>query len=324
MIIVNWQHIILDAATYSGHRVARARMAPGARAPYIYAQNSFMGSAPWRPVAGGGLPPPTIDFEGKTYIFAFWSVTAVETLPPGIQGGRDAHISERRDDPRITLDSPGVWRITAKAWYKWNLAGWGGNNAILLDMFNIDLGDFVGPDFVDVAPNNTGTLTTAANNGSIDTDTQIKKDDVEVIKARDMVDFMGFDQWIAVDALTSAGAQGRTAPFLSESEITVHFDNVMDATAFYRQKDPPPIVIEPIFNLVLGLITVGGGGVIIQPGVVPFPFPPNDPTLMQIINALNLHSVASTFSDPDLRKKLQGQALDIIRAEAEQLGKRLQ
>jgi hypothetical protein len=53
--------------------------------------------------------------------------------------------------------------VSATAYYVWKFGQGGGDNAILIDAFDIQAGDFIPDDFVDVTPDPNGQLTVEAN-----------------------------------------------------------------------------------------------------------------------------------------------------------------
>ena len=74
-----------------------------------------------------------------------------------------------------------------KAYYVWNFGATNGDDAVLIDAFDIHAGDFIADDFVDVIPDASGKLSTDANNGYIDTTAQIAEGKPITIRARNLI-----------------------------------------------------------------------------------------------------------------------------------------
>ena len=178
---VQWQWILLGAGPGDGgqsHRVARRRAAGGSDLVYNSGTDSPMQDS-W---VSSPSAPPTITYGGQEYVRAFWSVTAHDSMSsqgsaqiqPGTGTANDSHFG-------------GSWTVAAKLYYiAWGGgSGVGGEGAVLIDAFDIQAGDFFPDDFVDVTPDPGHTLTPAANDGYIDTTTQIQEGTALTIAARD-------------------------------------------------------------------------------------------------------------------------------------------
>jgi hypothetical protein len=133
--------------------------------------------------AGWASPTvPWVDSSGKTQSasFAFWSIK-------GGTGG--ALVSTNNTAPVVDVGTADIFAI---AWY----LPWGdgsGGPGIWIDAFDVDLGNFVDDDFVNVIPNevkNNATVTETANNqGSVPTD--VDRD----IGAYASIHFVPFSDW---------------------------------------------------------------------------------------------------------------------------------
>src|SRR6476660_2531332 len=128
---VTWQYILLTSDV-TGFRVKRRTGGPP-------------------PLVGTGIDTPMSDNwvsapapaqihyvpENRDYMFAFWSLTAydAQSLQPAaqIQTGNTANDSH----------SGGAWTISAKAYYVWKFGQGGGPNALLIDAFDVQAGDFI-------------------------------------------------------------------------------------------------------------------------------------------------------------------------------------
>ncbi len=239
MINVHWQHIILDKATFSGHRVARVREAGGS--PVIYSQGYPSVTDTWTPnTTETGLAQPSILYtDGFNYNFMFWSLSW--TVGPDSMGFPSTDLA-----PRVALPEPDTYTLEAKAWYVWDLQGGGGYNGIYLDAFDMSIGDFIDPDFVTVSPDLTRAITAAANDGLILTSgpqNLITMD--EAITADDHIYSISrvytFSSWQIQDQLTfpSPHTDEAHAPGISATDpqqIIVHATkggSILFALAFY-------------------------------------------------------------------------------------------
>jgi hypothetical protein len=126
--------------------------------------------------------PTKIDWSDSTgdhsAQFAFWSFT----------GTSDGSLVSTEHSPSVGIgDTP----INAIAWYI--PIGGGGNGApgVIIDAFDVDLGNFVDDDFVKVTPD--ANLTAAANN-----DGYVPTAKVEDINAFASIHNVPFDKWMSV------------------------------------------------------------------------------------------------------------------------------
>lgn len=273
-----WQYIVLDNAVVSGYRVKRRKSVlptPPFSGPV---QPDIPGGSTWSKEA-----QKIVTYNGVDYIFAFWSLTAHNNP----NGNNYAQILHDRY-ATVTLGPPGTWEITAKAWYTYKIPDTGGgDNAIFIDAFDIDLGDFIADDFVDVVdldaqgvevvPDvNAAALTKAGNDGYIDTDAQIPAGQMIKITARSVkeMQWYTFSSWQLVDSLTVAGDP---SSIVRASDIAVHQGDRIVAFAFYNEIPRPfiPPIISTLFPvLVIQMSDAGkvwgpiGGG---NPGPGPDP-----------------------------------------------------
>lgn len=194
--------------------------------------------------------PPTIFYvpDGRTYTLAFWSLTASDS----VSGQRTAQIQPWYN---IANDSHigGLWSVTAKAFYVWDFGNGEGPNAILLDAFDIQAGDFIGDDFVDVAPDADGSLTKDANNGYINTSTQLVQGTPITIAACDGLTHKQFAYWLDLPVLRYSAnpAAPVTVGAPDKHDIVAHIDDIVVAFAFYNELPPGrfPVPNEPnIYN----------------------------------------------------------------------------
>jgi hypothetical protein len=239
---VQWQWIMLGAGPGDGgqsHRVARRRAAGGSDLVYNSGTESPMADS-W---VSSPSAPPTLTHGGQEYVRAFWSVTAHDSVSnqssaqvqPGTGTANDSHFG-------------GTWTVTARLYYiAWGGGnGNGGDDAVLIDAFDIQAGDFFGDDFVDVSPDPGHTLTASANDGYIDTTSQIQQGTAETIAARDALLGKQFGYWWSIDSLLQSANPATPATVGSPDghDIVAHHNDVVVAFAFYsevqsRHRVPP-------------------------------------------------------------------------------------
>jgi len=175
--------------------------------------------------------PASIPYENRNFIFAFWSLTASDM----VTGQSEAQI--QLGNVANDSHSGGMWTVSAKAYYVWDFGHGPGDNAILIDAFDIQLGDFIPDDFVDVAPDQGGALSADANNGYIDTTTQIPEGAKITITARNALPAKRFGYWLSITSLlysndpTEPATVGTTDPH----DIVAHHHDVVIAYAFYSE-----------------------------------------------------------------------------------------
>jgi len=233
-----------------------------------------------------GFPDGTwTDMNGKhTGHFAFWSVV----------GGADGAQFSTDPNLHVQIDSSDA---QATAWY---IEGDGGSgppsDALLIDAFDVDIGDFVLDDFVDVVTD--ASLTADANlDGIVPTSAR-----TEDVRAYTSIRAVPFDQWIVVE-----GSEPVTAEDLS---------GVLDTTAiaFAMYRSPhgpvhrPPVVSDSTW--VSWGVTVDGGGPTGRG-----PVPPWSPFIRALAAGLALADSAATV-DQSLRASVLGLAADQIKLAA--------
>jgi hypothetical protein len=296
---VTWQYILLQWDSTNGYRVKRRIAGPP-------------------PVVGGGTDtpmannwvstpaPPQIHYipDNRDYVFVFWSLTAIDTqsmqsefqIQPGLVAN-DSHIG-------------GQWAITAKAYYYWNFGQGGGDNALLIDAFDLQAGDFIPDDFVDASPDPTGTLTTEANNGYINTTTEIAQGappPALTVIARDIIPGKQFAYWLYWPGIAplfysyDPQAPARVgAP--NSHDIVIHYNDVVVAIAIYAEVSGPVRVPprEPgIYDWWWWITTRGG---LVPPG-------PPPPWLREFEVAQTLADLANRVA-PRLRSRVLEIALE--------------
>jgi hypothetical protein len=284
---VNWQYVIMDVSAAVGWRAKRRQ----GGAPYPISASGAV--TPMSNNWISGPAPAHISYNGRNFIFAFWSLSAQDAMT----GQSSAQIQPFN----VANDSHagGVWTVSAKAFYAYDWTGGGGGNGgggvVLIDAFDIQLGDFIPDDFVDVSPDQGGLLTIAANNGMIDTGTQIAQGTPETITARDSIPTRRFGYWFPLAALLKSG-NPNTPPTVGTTDphdIVAHHDDLVIAVAFYNEvhdiRFGPPRVPNN-YNPWWWIETHGG---LVPPG-------PPDPWLIELSVAVTLAQAAARVS-PSLR-----------------------
>jgi hypothetical protein len=228
-----WQWILLGAGPGDGgtsHRVARRHAAGGSDLVYSTGTDTPMSDS-W---VSSPSAPSTIDHGGDEYVRAFWSVTAHDSMSSQgsaqIQAGtgtaNDSHFG-------------GSWDVTAKLYYidRGGVGVPGGDGAVLIDAFDIQAGDFFPDDFVDVTPDPGHTLTPAANDGYIDTTSQIQQPTALTIAARDSIPGKQFGYWWSIDSLLASADPLHPATVGSPDShaIVAHHNDDVVAFAFYNE-----------------------------------------------------------------------------------------
>lgn len=291
---VTWQYILLNGDTTTGFRVKRRTGGPP----------PLVGSGTDTPMLDNWVStpaPPQIHYvpDNKDYIFAFWSLTAYDSQSmqraAQIQTGTTANDSH----------TGGVWTVSAKAYYVWNFGQGAGDNAILIDAFDIQAGDFIPDDFVDVTPDQNGKLTGEANNGYIDTSTDIAQGTSIIVAARDTIHAKTFGYWLNISSLLYSADPKAPATVGSPNprDIVAHYNDIVVAFAFYNEVKQPPFIPprEYLYNPWWWIETLGG---LVPP-------PPRDPWLQQILATIGLANAAQKVS-PQLRARVLEIALEQI------------
>jgi len=285
---VVWSLIVLDKTIFTGHRVKRISSTNPANTPF---QNGVdtPGNSAWTRIA-----PAVIPFGGNNYNFAFWSLS-------GTEFSSTQQFASVSSDPaaNVSLSGSANWTLVARAWYVWDFGTGPGDNAIAIDAFDIDANDFMAQDFVNVNPDDPQrTLTKAANDGYLDSDTQIEAGVEETIHARNLNSFK-FANWQAVNSITFGN------PSINGQDLVVHHHDRIVAIAFYHKippfhpPPPPPHLVFP------GAVRLSAPTVILQlggdTGVVPAPLgtpPVGPPGSPELVGASKLLEVANNITGP--------------------------
>lgn len=239
--LANWQYILLRWPSNGIYRTKRRTDGP----PPVQASSlDVVGSDSWSNAA----PPKFTLANGEVYIFAFWSVIGADSLSPQ----REAHLDFGRNasssHPGDAAMGGGSWIITAKAFYVRDIGLGGGNHAVLIDAFDVQAGDFIADDFVDVVPDdNKKSLTKDANNGYIDTTTQIAAGKELKITARQMLPTakkFAYWQEVPSQVISANPLLPATVGAPDPHDIVAHPNDIIVAFAFYDEV--PPQVIGPI------------------------------------------------------------------------------
>jgi hypothetical protein len=282
---VTWQYILLNGDSSTGYRVKRRTGGPP---PAVNSGIDTPGSDNWVSAPA----PPQIHYvpDGKDYMFAFWSLSAHDLQSLQTSAQIQAGTTTANDS-----HSGGQWTIYAKAYYIWNFAGGGGGNGggdnpLLIDAFDIQMGDFIGDDFVDVTPDQNGTLTSEANNGFIDTTAEIAQGSSLKVAARDALPAKAFGYWFNIAPLLySADANfPATVGAPGNHDIVVHHSDRVVAFAFYNEVKQTRFVppSEYTYDPWWWFKTLGG---LVPP-------PPRDPWLQEFVAALSLAETAGRVS----------------------------
>jgi hypothetical protein len=214
--------------------------------------------------------------------FAFWSVV-------GASGGP---MFSTNPNLSVTADSSDM---QATAWY---IEGGGpGGPELLIDAFDVDIGDFVLDDFVDVVSD--ASLTAEANlDGIVPTTTE-----TEDVRAYTSIRSVPFDQWIVVE-----GTEPVTAEDLSgvRDSFAIAFAMYQSHQGGYR----PPIPNVADATWVTWGVTVDGGGLTGRG-----PVPPWNPFVRELAAGLALAEAAGTV-DQSLRSSVLRLAADQVKLAA--------
>ena len=302
IITVNWQFILLNANDPMGYRVKRRTTGPpplaGAGTDMPMADNWV--SAP---------APPQIHYipDNRDYVFVFWSLNAAD--PISHQSAAQIQTGNIANDSHMG----GQWTINAKAYYVWNFGAGPGDNVLEIDAFDIQAGDFIPDDFVDASPDPGGALTVKANNGIIDTTTDIPGPPAPLpagspappslkVSARDTLPAKKFGYWlywpnISPLFLSYYSNPPATVGTPNPHDIVVHHNDIVVAIAFYNevQQSLSVPLREYLYNPWWWLETRGG--------LVP---PPPPPWPEGLAGALALLDVANRTS-----ARLQPRVLEI-------------
>jgi hypothetical protein len=241
-----------------------------------------------------GFPDGTwTDKSGKhTGHFAFWSVV----------GTTDGASFTTNPNLHVQVDSVDV---QATAWY---IEGGGigtGGPELLIDAFDVDIGDFVLDDFVDVVSD--PSLTSEANlDGIVPTTTR-----TEDVQAYASIRSVPFSRWIVVE-----GAEPVTKRDLTGTENTTAI-----AFAMYQSPHggfhPPRVTVSDVTWVSWGVAVDGGG--LTGRG----PQPPWGPFVRELAAGLALADTAGIV-DQGLRGSVLKLAAEQVRVAASNIAQQMQ
>lgn len=221
--------------------------------------------------------------------FAFWSVVGCANGPLFTT------------DPNLKVHAD-TSDIQAKAWY---IEGGGGPGypALLIDAFDVDIGDFVLDDFVDVVTD--ASLTAEANlDGIVPTTTA-----TEDVRAYASIRAVPFSEWIVVEG---------TEPVTTE-DLTGQKDTTAIAFAMYQSPPngvfKPPVVADATW--VSWSVTIDGGGPTGRG-----PQPPWGPFVRELVAGLALAESAASV-DQSLRSSVLRLAGDQVKLAAGNIVQRM-
>jgi len=294
---VNWQWIILDNTT-SGWRVARRTGGPPPT--YAFGTDMPMGGN-WIQLATSPLVyPKGGDPTKDTYLFAFWSLVGFDSV-----SGQSLALIQ--GNPANWSQNGGQWTITATAYYYSNFGSGGGDNALLIDAFDLSIGAFIPDNFVQVTPDPTGNLTVDANNGYIDTTTQIANGSPppaltvtaqSVLPSNKQFQYWLYFPYIPPWFFSNNPAYPATVGTPTPQDIVVHYNDVVLAIGMYTDLPyvvtPPSSIYNPWWWVLTGF------------GTIP-PQPQPDPWLIQYAAAVSLANAARGLSP-----QLQARVLEIV------------
>lgn len=285
--MINWQHVILRWPSNGVYRVKRRTDGP----PPIFDMGADAGGDSWSRTA-----PPTIIYNGDVYDFAFWSITGQDMLSPQREAHTEFGRTANSSHPGPASMGGGSWAITAKAFYVRDVGVGEGDHAVLIDAFDVQAGDFIADDFVDVTPDPTSTLTLHGNDGYINTRTEIANGNSIKISTRDLLlSNRQFGYWQEIPSLIFPG-NSATPPTIGAPDphdIVAHHNDIVYAFAFYNQLPPRrfPGDHYVVYNPWWWIETLGG--------LVP-PQPDPQPWLHEYRAILSLAETANKVS-PKLR-----------------------
>ncbi|MDB6065421.1 MAG: hypothetical protein JWR26_1629 [Pedosphaera sp.] len=292
MATVNWQWGLLTTGSgNASHRVAR-RGTSAISPPTALGSSGVDNASPssggwsWTPSPSAEAPAKLTDANGKSYIFAFWSV----------QGGTSSAIPVGSS----IVNNPGSFSVPvgadnnakAIAYYVWDFGVSGGANAVLIDAFDQNAG-FLTEDFVNVSPEDglahtdPKSLYWRANDGLLITDPP--NADITQKETITAFDIAGrkFNYWLEIKALTSPGVNG---PSVNGTDLHVMSSCVLVAFAVYSTLPPQPPGILPRYYLYnpWWMVETHGG---LTPGGPPGPFGPWGPFKGQVATVVAVASV---------------------------------
>ena len=212
MPIVHTRYVEYGRSRHRRHSMSTAidLIPPLTNGPTVLYQDSAPPNFPVRTSSG----------EVRQVYFAFWSVTGAARRA---DDGRDTAFVQA-DDPRLEFQVDRT-DAHATAWYL-PVVGGGGPVGVVIDAFDVNAGDFVDDDFVNVNPDSA--LTFAANDDGF-----VPSASLEHVMAYSALAASGrpFEDWIVV--------QGTEA--VTNDDLTVAPGSSATAFAFYHAYPPIPL-----------------------------------------------------------------------------------
>ena len=229
-----------------------------------------------------GFAPDELPLPGSTtkVKFGFWSVA----------GGADGGVIGAAGQKHAPAVSVGTANVVATAWYLPEGGGGNGGPGVWIDAFDINVGDFVDDDFVNVT--STPALTAVANS-----DGWVPSDSAQTVAAYGAIHFVPFKQWNV-----EAGAE-------TVSGVTLSVAATSSAVVFAFYKTPvgsePGIVkINPdkmlAWRILFGIIN-DGNGLEWGPGG-PHPVGPWGPDILKVANKAMMIAVSSKMAKTELAR----------------------
>ena len=258
MLQVSWRFVLLTASQFAGHRVKRRLLAGSALQELPGGSVPAPGTLAWT-----GVAPPHIQLQppgetGTGYVFAFWSFRYLLGKPDPallVEGFPIVTLSSQAA-PAPELEPTSI--VEATAWYVWDQGAGPGQHGILIDAFDMDSGDWMAEDFVQVHPDD-GTLTAAANDGFMPTGGLAPPPASATITALDLNTAhvqRTFSRWNEVAALSAAGsAAGKptVGQWPSPRDIVAHSNDIAMGIAFYSStvtiERPRDVMLNPWWKL---------------------------------------------------------------------------
>ncbi len=211
----------------------------------------------------------------------------------------------------------GQWTVTANAYFiphfgPGSIVNVGPDPFVWIDAFDIQLGDFIPDDFVDVTPDPMGTLTVEANNGYIDTATDIAAGNPITIAARDKLTSKPNKQFVYWQQEQVIGSATVGFP-PDKHDIIANNNDLVVAFSFYNEVPPGPPLYFVNWNPWAYILTGFG--------TVP-PIGPVDPFAREGAAALSLQVAAKTVA-PQLQKRVLEISLEQLQLAVGTLQKQL-
>jgi hypothetical protein len=252
IISVAWKYVILTRDASGSYRVKKRT----GGAPPVYEMGIDTPSGDYW--TSSSTPPSILYSDERRYNFFFWSLIARNTADPTLNSAQVQFVP----NANMTLTG-GPWSMIATAYYVYDFGSGTGDNVVVVDAYDIQLGDFIPDDFVKVSPDTKGLpLTTQANQlGFIDTSKQIPQgrdkqgQDLSInIKADDILPAKQFAYWQGCQDPAFFFANDKNSPPLigtppaDRHDIIAHYYDIVVAYAFYNET-PPQVTVPPNLSL---------------------------------------------------------------------------